>query len=87
MNQRENNRINLLLGFIIDNIYIVHTLNCFMENGIVFYLFRAFQSLVFGFIAFFLLRNANVGLDTSLVLSILLTLSTFVVGYAMYSKK
>lgn len=65
-----------------------------MKNNNIFWIFGILQSLTLGFIIFLLFRSFNlisatpvIGLDTSVLLSILFPVFLLIVEYIIYSKK
>jgi len=58
-----------------------------MQNKNIFFIFGILQVITLGLIVFFILGMTNIGIDTSLVLSVLFPLFTFIVEYIIYSKK
>ncbi len=58
-----------------------------MVNKNIFYIFGSLQASTLGLIVFFILQTTYIGLDTSIVLSVLFSICTLIVEYLIYSKK
>jgi len=58
-----------------------------MQNNNIFYIFGILQVLTLGFVVFFVLGTTDIGMDTTIVLSILFPLCTLILEYLIYSKK
>jgi Ca2+/Na+ antiporter len=58
-----------------------------MKNNDMFYIFGLLQAITLALILFFVLQTANIGTDTSIVLSGLFSACTLVIEYLIYSKK
>ncbi len=53
----------------------------------IFWIFAVLQTIMLGFIIFFVLKPSGIGTDTRTTLSILFPVFTLIVQYLIYSKK
>jgi len=58
-----------------------------MTDKNIFYIFGALQALTLGLIIFFILQTTTIGMDTSILLSVLFPVFTLIIEYMIYSKK